>query len=368
MEGWVEICRMRLKDAEYQLPPDDLDRLKEKYLARKRSKRLRRLLFVSVSSAAAVVILTLIPGRPSHHENPEREAFPPLVPERGTIVSERILDIPPADETSLVHSIPNQIASNTAPPVDDEQPAELSYAAIQPTSKDSCEVAVETPVKERESQVTVEDKTEDTLAVFMMESGESPSRVRVAFSPYLKGFKGVSQKSNSWTTGIGDNPGVHFAQSVHHSIPLTFGLDASVLLRSNLSLTTGLEFSGYHSEYVYHDKTKNLDLNAYYVGIPLRMDYFFWQTGPLSSWIGLGGKVDRLLYGQIGTERKTDPSFHWSITGDVGVQYELYPGIGLYFQPEISYYFKPSDAILYTSRIDNPLMLSLGVGLRFSID
>ena len=97
------------------------------------------------------------------------------------------------------------------------------------------------------------------------------------------------------------------------------------------------------------------------------MDYYFLQAGPLSSWVGLGGKVDRLLYGIIGTERKTDPSFHWSIAGDAGIQYELYPGIGLYLQPEISYYFKPSDTNLQTSRIDNPLMFSLGVGLRFSL-
>ena len=368
MEDWVEICRKRLKDAEYHLPPDDLDRLKEKYLARKRSKRLKRLVFASATSAAAVVILTLIPGRPPHQENhPEREALPPIIHEKGTVVSERILDIPPAVETSPIHLIPNQIVRNTALPVDDEQPSEPSNAAILLTSKDSSEFAVETPVKKRESLEMVEDKTEDTLAIFMMESREPHSRVRVSFSQYLKGFKGVSQEGNSWSTGTGDNPKVHLAQSVHHSIPLTVGLDASVILRSNLSLTTGLEFSGYHSEYVFHDKTENLDLNAYYVGIPLRIDYYFWQTGPLSSWIGLGGKVDRLLYGLISTERKTDPSFHWSITGDVGVQYELYHGIGLFIQPEISYYFKPSDIILHTSRTDNPLMFSLGVGLRFSL-
>ena len=368
MEEWVEICRRRLKDAEYQLPPDDLDRLKGKYQARKRSRRVRRLVFVSSASAAAVVILALLPGRPSRHENPEREALPPIVQEKGAVVSERILDIPPAVEICPIHSNPNQIVSNAVLPVDDELPAEPSSAAIQPTSKDTCEFAVETPAIQIDSKGITEDKAEDTLTIFMMESEPSQSRVRVAFSPFLKGLKGVSQEGKPRSIGTDDNPGAHLAQSVHHSIPLTFGLDASVFLRSNLSLTTGLEFSGYHSDFAFQDKTESLELNAYYLGLPMRMDYYFWQTGPLSFWIGLGGKVDRLLYGHIGTERKTDPSFHWSITGDVGVQYELYPGIGLYFQPEISYYFKPSDTILHTSRMDNPLMFSLGVGLRFSID
>lgn len=365
MEEWIEICRKRLKEAEFQLPPNDLGILKEKYLAHKRAEKSRRLFLFSAIPAAAAVILAIFLSRSSHHVNPERDTLYPNTREEAGIVSERVFNNPPDIETIPIHSVPDQTVRSAALPADNEQTAEPSTPVTQPNSKGTNEHTDETPARQIESQDIAEQKKEDPPIIFMIDSGESQSHVRIAVSPYFKGFKIVSQDSN-FQLDITEKPGAN-TSAIHHSIPLTFGLDASVLLRSNLSLTTGLEVSDYHSVFSFHDKTENIDLKAYYLGIPLRMDYYFWQTGPLSSWIGFGGKVDRLVYGRLGTERKTDPSFHWSVSGNIGIQYELYPGIGLYFQPEISYYFKPSAIILQTSRVDNPLMLSLGVGLRFSL-
>ena len=67
-----------------------------------------------------------------------------------------------------------------------------------------------------------------------------------------------------------------------------------------------------------------------------------------------------------GDLRLKDNTIHFSAIGDLGVQYRLLPNVGLFLQPEVSYYFKPTNPVLETYRTEHPLTFSLGVGARFS--
>ena len=121
--------------------------------------------------------------------------------------------------------------------------------------------------------------------------------------------------------------------------------------------------SYYRSRFT-HVRGESKIQNAYYLGIPLRLDWVAWQSGPVSAWVGAGGKVDRLVYCKFGPATVKDNAFNWSATGVAGIQYELFPKVGLFLEPEVSYYFKPSDPVVQTYRTENPLMFSLGAGLR----
>lgn len=355
MEEWIEICKKRLREAESQLPPGDRERFEKEFLPQARSRKPWKLFFFSTASAAAVVVMALFLGRSSLDVKSEREASLPAS-ENERIVSETILD-----DQLVSESVPSYLN----PKQSMVRPSTSFVEKEQPTLEENIkESSIEIPDKQIKSQGTIKENIiDDTPASFIMDSEEPQSHVRIAIAPYLKGLKEVQQGGKTKLA----NPveGSVTDTKVHHSVPLSFGLEASVILDSRLSLTTGLEVSRYHSVFTNPNKVESIDQKAYYLGLPMRLDYTLWKKGPLSSWIGLGGKVERLLDGRLGAERITDPSYHWSLAGGVGIQYELYPGVGLYLQPEVSYYFKPSEIILHTSRIDNPLMFSVEGGVRF---
>ena len=77
--------------------------------------------------------------------------------------------------------------------------------------------------------------------------------------------------------------------------------------------------------------------------------------------------IGYLVYGKFGSDRVKDNTLNWSIVGDLGIQYDLTNNVGVFLAPEVSYYFKPENPVLQTYRTENPLMFTVGAGLRFSL-
>ena len=70
---------------------------------------------------------------------------------------------------------------------------------------------------------------------------------------------------------------------------------------------------------------------------------------------------------QIDTKRlKLDPSVQWSVGLGIGLEYRLSPVVGLYAEPSVHYYFKPSDG-LNTYRTKHPATFSIPIGIRINI-
>lgn len=59
-----------------------------------------------------------------------------------------------------------------------------------------------------------------------------------------------------------------------------------------------------------------------------------------------------------------EPGVQWSALAAAGAQYRLGGVVGLYFEPEASYYF--TETALKTARTDSPLTLTLRLGVRLS--
>ena len=71
--------------------------------------------------------------------------------------------------------------------------------------------------------------------------------------------------------------------------------------------------------------------------------------------------------GQIILQEKNDlhPSLQWSTNIGLGLQYQITPTIGIYAEPNLHYYFNPSDGIK-TIRTEKPLNVTLPIGIRLS--
>ena len=80
--------------------------------------------------------------------------------------------------------------------------------------------------------------------------------------------------------------------------------------------------------------------------------------------MGAGGMVEKCVSARLGSETVDEPGVQWSAFAAVGAQYRVGGMVGLYFEPEGSYYF--TETGLRTSRTDSPLTLTLRLGVRLS--
>lgn len=363
MEG---ILREKLADAGMPLPEGDWERFESGRLLpmirRRRSVRCS----VGVAGLAAAACVAFFALRPSADPVVEPFVSPQPVPpvaaapeNEAEPVQDEILEVVSPGAKSKVRNLVSQAAT----------------PLIVEVMEGGQEAEVQPEVVEKEVVVTPEDKTQreaDTSGNIFIdyETSERSAKRSISVSPLLRGLGGrvnttgskISGSAGSYMTG---KIYYHLNMDATHSIPVSVGLDVSVGLWPKVSLTSGVDLSLYHSRF--SDDERSLVQNAYYIGVPLRVDWTIWRNGQVSAWVGAGGKADRLVYGRLGAERLTDRTLNWSVTGDLGLRYDLTRNVGLFLAPEVSYYFKPENPAIRTYRTENPLVFAVASGLRFNL-
>lgn len=376
MEDWIDAIKDKVLADRPELPPGDWERFEADYLAPRRKRRVLPFILALTSAAAAVFAAVMLVNR---------SAVPEPVSVEHTYVAEASVDVPvAAQETPVEESVPAQAARKVFVPrqVPDVHEVEDAPSTLTETVDEVSEPV--TPSSEPEiAPESVKEPTQIERWPDVFEDVEERTAPkRVAFAPIVKGFQG--KENGPLNSGIaspplygsdpsGFTPGLPYltrpeAFSSQHVIPLSFGLDISVLLSPGLALTSGIDLSLYWSTFTETKTTGGMQFRqrAYYLGVPLRLDWTLWDEGRVSAWIGAGGKADYLVYGKFGDLRVKDNTVHCSAVGALGVQYRLHPNVGLFLQPEVSYYFKPANPALETYRTEHPLTFSLGVGARFA--
>ena len=382
MEDWIDAIKDKVLADRPELPPGDWERFEADYLAPRRKRRVLPFVLALTSAAAAVFAAVMLVNR---------SAVPEPVSVEHTYVAEASVDVPvAAQETPVEESVPAQAARKVFVPrqVPDVHEVEDAPSTLIATVDEVSEPVSEPvmPSTEPESEAVPESVKEPTQIerwpdVFEdVEERTAPKRV--AFAPIVKGFQG--KENGPLNSGIaspplygsdpsGFTPGLPYltrpeAFSSQHVIPLSFGLDVSVSLSPRMALTSGIDLSLYRSTFTETATTGGMQFRqrACYLGIPLRLDWTLWDQGRISAWLGVGGKADYLISGKFDHLRLKDDTVHCSAVGALGVQYRLHPNVGLFLQPEVSYYFKPANPALETYRTEHPLTFSLGVGARFA--
>lgn len=152
--------------------------------------------------------------------------------------------------------------------------------------------------------------------------------------------------------------------SFRHHQPIGFGLTVRREFRHGLSVESGLVYtllrSDVHTPFASDDISQQLHM----LGVPLRMNWQFLRRGHFSLYIGAGGMAEKCLYAKFGSKVVTENGVQWSAFGVAGAEYRFGRTVGLYFEPELSYYFTRTE--LETERTENPLTLTFRLGMRFS--
>lgn len=152
--------------------------------------------------------------------------------------------------------------------------------------------------------------------------------------------------------------------SYRHHQPLSFGLSVRKEFAHGLSLESGVNYTLLRSDARLKSSRDDISQKLHFIGVPLRMNWQFLEAKRFSLYIGAGGMVEKCVAAKFGSKSIDEPGVQWSVLGAAGAQYDLGNHVGLYFEPEVSYYFTETD--LRTSRTDSPLSLTLRLGVRLS--
>lgn len=149
-----------------------------------------------------------------------------------------------------------------------------------------------------------------------------------------------------------------------HRQPVSVGLAFRYAFAYGLSLETGVNYTLLRSDVTSSGRAATFDQRLHFVGVPLRMNWQFLERGPLSLYIGAGGQVEKCVSARFGERRVDETGVQWSLSAVAGAQCRLGGPVGLYFEPEASWYL--NDTSLRTSRTDRPTTFTLRLGVRFS--
>lgn len=153
--------------------------------------------------------------------------------------------------------------------------------------------------------------------------------------------------------------------SVDHKQPVSVGISFRKDLSRGFSIETGLIYSYLASDILYEGTTEVVNQKLHYLGIPLRVNWNFWERKKIALYISAGGTVEKCIYGKTGTKTSTIDPVQLSATAAVGAQYNLTSHLGVYIEPGMAYYFDDRSDI-QTIRKEQPWLFTLQAGFRLS--
>lgn len=161
-----------------------------------------------------------------------------------------------------------------------------------------------------------------------------------------------------------------------HKQPLSFGLTFGKSFSGKFTVESGLVYSLLMSDIENLEKERNVRQTLHYLGIPVRFNWNFVNKPKYAVYTGIGGMVEKCVYGKVGNEKVNIKSVQTSLNFAVGAQYRFNETVGIYFEPGLTYYLGMNkDGSLGEMRngiaiksihSENPLGFTLQAGFRFS--
>lgn len=179
---------------------------------------------------------------------------------------------------------------------------------------------------------------------------------------------------------------------LQHNLPISFGLKVSKSITPNLSLETGIVYT-YLSSKITSNSTFNIRENQYfhYLGVPLTLNYKFYELGKAKFYLSAGGMVQKDIKGQYESKvayaesalivmglprdlyysepyyikesiKQANPQFSANV--GIGGAYPIYKKLYLYGTIGGAYYFDAGNkySTIYS---DRKIQLDLNLGIKF---
>ena len=413
MEDWTDIIGEELENIEEPLPADDWSVLQQKYAAAQKRKKAAAFAWAggitSVAAAVALVLLLVRPDSTVVEHDLVAESLPPIedvVPVDSSVVEspiDTVLYVTTPVQKKV--SVPVDVVKKT---VDDVLIAENHTEGIPSENTEEVFDVIRdtTSLKDKlladASTTNKKDSSKDT---YIQPTGtfgfddfpeDEPRRKRrpmsiglsgsTSDSPIMKVYEDLAPEPPMVDDVQPGNPGdtlaveapepvmammrakSGYADSYNHEIPVSFGVSARVHLTDRLSINTGLNYTRYKSLrtrtfLATYDHKKDWQY-VHYLGVPVRLDYMAVNKKHFNLYFGAGLQMDKCVYAKVGDERLHEKQVLFGMNGAMGIQVNIVPMVGLYFEPEISYAL--NEGSIVTFRSDEPFVVTVRGGLRFN--
>ena len=406
MEDWTDIIGEELESIEEPLPADDWSVLQQKYAASRRRKRAAFFAWAggitSVAAAIALVLLLIRPADVPSNDNLVAEQHPPI----EEVVPTDTVSIDASSDTSdtVIPKKKRQIpvSVNVVKPSDDILIAQDNAEEQVPEEEEIFEVVKDTvSITERlladagntnDKKEVAKDNQTDYWGLDDFPDDE-PKRKRIKFSVGLSGSASASpiikmydvnlEPPQGDMTGPGQKDSTEvetpeparalmrskssYTDKYRHEIPKSFGVSARLHLTDRLSINTGLNYTRYASDRtrIFSDYTYQNDRQyVHYLGIPVRLDWMIVNRKHFNFYLGAGIQADKCIYATVGGDRLHEKEVLFGLNVAMGLQFNIVPMVGLYFEPDISYSLNEGSIQTYRSR--EPFVVTVRGGLRFN--
>ena len=408
MEDWTDIIGEELENIEEPLPADDWSVLQQKYAAAQRRKKAAAFAWVGgITSVAAAIALILLLVRPE------------TVPSDDFFVAEQhppIEEVVPADTVSIDTPSDNSETDETAVP---KRKRQIPAAVNIVKSSDDILIAQDNADEKVPEEEEIFEVVKDTVSIterLLADAGntddkkeetednqtdywgsddfpdDEPKRKRIKVSVGLSGSASASpiikmydvnlEPPQDDLTGPGPQDSTvvetpehagtmmrsksSYTEKYRHEIPKSFGVSARFNLTDRLSINTGLNYTRYASDRtrIFSDYTYQNDRQyVHYLGIPVRLDWMIVNRKHFNFYLGAGVQADKCIYATVGSERLHEKEVLFGLNGAMGLQFNIVPMVGLYFEPDIS--FSLNEGSIQTYRSREPFVVTIRGGLRF---
>ena len=158
-----------------------------------------------------------------------------------------------------------------------------------------------------------------------------------------------------------------------HHAPVSVGLQVAFGIAPRLSLSTGMVYTRTSSDFYPYAPSSNYNVHQvlHYVGIPVGLNYEFWQSGGFHAYVMAGAEADYNVKNDteeegVKKENAKRDRVQFSGKASLGAQYDITPKVGLYIEPGAKYYFNNGSHVENTFK-DKKLNFNLQFGLRFNL-
>jgi len=346
---------------------------------------------ITVGVAAAVVTGVLLIPKGSNLVVPEE-------PKVATI-EEAIQDTIKLDDTTIVISPRPAIRPIIARAELQEKKAVVDVQVSTP-SQDPEKESIKPEKKEEVKEKSLRS-SDDHRTVQLLPKKKSGSSLSVGFSANSALFgQDISQSGGRLlfsypTRGRSFNDALAKENKefkLQHSLPISFGLKVSKSITPNLSLETGIVYT-YLSSKITSNSAFNIRENQYfhYLGVPLTLNYKFYELGKAKFYFSAGGMVQKDIKGQYESKiaytestlivmglprdlyysepyymkesiKQANPQFSANV--GIGGAYPIYKKLYLYGTIGGAYYFDAGNkySTIYS---DRKIQLDFNLGVKF---
>ena len=369
---WTDRIRDRFENEKVTPPADGWARLEEALSGSSFPTRQPRWMVLArrATTIAAVVALCLLSYKFAEEESLQIPTFESQI----AMDEDRVIESETVIPTVVVAQLRQKVVSDDVLP--------LSVSTIKDTTPE--ESANKEPLHKPKKEVSEKSKskakrTSSLVNYTPQEPIEQPSKKQpISISFFASGGLGTRQsESPDRDVLMSSAPqmpeqGRLFSRlksdyrqgTFRHHQPMSFGLSFRKNFRNGLSLETGINYTLLWSDIQMPYSDEMLTQKLQFLGLPIRINWNALEREHWVLYLSGGGMMEYCVDARLGSRTFSEPGLKWSLNGGIGVEYKLGRLVGLYFEPEISYYL--NDTRFRTIRSDAPLSVTLRAGLRFN--